>query len=96
MASHPNLLTLSQQVLQLVVHSARMRELAIPMVSVANEHIEQFIQPCLPRGREEKENFDIHLVWRWGADSTAPDLGGDPASADLEDDSESCGGTRAS
>jgi hypothetical protein len=29
------------------------------------------------------------------ADSAAPDLGGDPASADLEDDIESCGGIRA-
>jgi hypothetical protein len=30
------------------------------------------------------------------ADSNAPDLGGDPTSVDLEDDTESCGGTRAS
>jgi hypothetical protein len=29
------------------------------------------------------------------ADSTAPDLGDDPASVDLEDDIESCGSTRA-
>jgi hypothetical protein len=30
-----------------------------------------------------------------GADSAAPDLDGDPSGADLEDDIESCGGTRA-
>jgi hypothetical protein len=30
-----------------------------------------------------------------GADSAAPDLGGDPTSADLEDDIKSCGGIRA-
>jgi hypothetical protein len=30
-----------------------------------------------------------------GADSAAPDLGGDPAGANLEDNIESCGGTRA-
>jgi hypothetical protein len=30
-----------------------------------------------------------------GVNSVAPDHGGDPASADLEDDIESCGGIRA-
>jgi hypothetical protein len=29
------------------------------------------------------------------ANSAAPDLGGDPASVDLEDDIESCGGIRS-
>jgi hypothetical protein len=43
-----------------------MRELAVSTVSIANGHVERFIQLCLPRGREEKENFSLYLVWSWG------------------------------
>jgi hypothetical protein len=40
-----------------------MKELAVLEVPVANDHVELVIQPCLPRGRKEKENFGVHLAW---------------------------------
>ena len=43
------------------------------------------------RKRKLWRSFGLEL----GADSAAPDLGGDPTSVNLEDDIESYGGTRA-
>jgi hypothetical protein len=43
------------------------------------------------RKRKLQHSSDLELE----ANYAAPDLGGDPASADLEDDIESCGGIRA-
>jgi hypothetical protein len=48
------------------------------------------------RGEEKKKKTLAFIRLGAGVDSAAPDLGGDPAGADLEDDIESCGGTRAS
>ena len=46
------------------------------------------------RGEEKKKKTLAFIRLGAGVDSAAPDLGGDPAGADLEDDIESCGGTR--
>jgi hypothetical protein len=43
-----------------------MKEFAVLEVPVTNDHVELVIQPCLPRGRKEKENFGVHLTWSWG------------------------------
>jgi hypothetical protein len=44
----------------------RMKELAVLAVSIANGYVERVIQPCLPRGRKEKENFGVHPALSWG------------------------------
>jgi hypothetical protein len=46
-------------------------------------------------GKKRKRKLWHSSGLELGADSATPDLGGDPAGADLEDDIESCGGTRA-
>jgi hypothetical protein len=46
-------------------------------------------------GKRRKRKLQHSSGFELGADSTAPDLGGDPAGADFKDDIESCGGTRA-
>jgi hypothetical protein len=43
-----------------------MKELALLEVPVTNDHVERVIQPCLPRGRKEKETFSVHPAWSWG------------------------------
>jgi hypothetical protein len=45
-------------------------------------------------GKKRKRRLRRPSSLELGADSTAPVLGGGPASANLEDDIESCGGTR--
>jgi hypothetical protein len=80
---------------QLGVPSTGMKELAVLEVPIANDHVKRVIQPCLPRGRKEKRKLRRSSGLELGADSAAPNLGGDPASANLEDDIESCGGTRS-
>jgi hypothetical protein len=42
---------------------ARMKELTILEVSVANNCIKRPIQPCLSRGRKEIKDFGGHLAW---------------------------------
>jgi hypothetical protein len=76
-------------VLQLGVPTTGMKELAVLEVPVANDYVERVTQSCLLRGRKEREDFGVRL-----ADSAAPVLDGDLASANFEDDIESCGGTR--
>jgi hypothetical protein len=48
------------------------------------------------KGKRRKRKLWHSSGLELGADSAAPDLGGDQASADLKDGIESCGGTRAS
>jgi hypothetical protein len=45
-------------------------------------------------GKKRKRKLRRSSSLELGANSATPDLGGDPASANLEDDIESCGGTR--
>jgi hypothetical protein len=47
------------------------------------------------KGKKRKRKLRRSSGLELGADSAAPNLGGDPASANLEDDIESCGGTRS-
>jgi hypothetical protein len=43
-----------------------MKELAVLEVLVANDYVKWVTQPCLPRGRIEREDFSIHPAWSWG------------------------------
>jgi hypothetical protein len=72
--------------------SERMKELAVPELIVANDCAEWATQPCLPRGRKRRR-LQRSSGLELGADSMAPIPIGGPASANLEDDIESHGGT---